>query len=34
LSEDDCAGIGNDEVYIPSAFSIKKAELEVSLVSM
>jgi hypothetical protein len=31
-SEEDSAGVKTDEVYIPSAFSIKKVEPEVSLV--
>jgi hypothetical protein len=31
LSEEDSIGMGTDEVYIPSTFSIKKAELEVGL---
>jgi hypothetical protein len=32
LSEEDSTGMKTHEVYIPSAFSIKKAEPEVSLV--
>jgi hypothetical protein len=32
LSEEDSVGMGTDEVYIPSAFSVKKAELEVGLI--
>jgi hypothetical protein len=31
-SEEDSTGIKTDEVYIPSAFSIKNAEPEVTLV--
>jgi hypothetical protein len=32
LSEDDSTGVKTDEVYIPSAFSIKKDEHSVSFV--
>jgi hypothetical protein len=33
MSEEDCVGVKTEEVYIPSAFSVKKTEPEVSLVS-
>jgi hypothetical protein len=32
MSEEDCVGMKTEEVYIPSAFSVKKTEPEVSLV--
>jgi hypothetical protein len=32
LSEEDSIGMKTDEVDIPSAFSVNKAELEVSLI--
>jgi hypothetical protein len=31
-SEEDCVGMKTEEVYIPSAFSVKKTEPQVSLV--
>jgi hypothetical protein len=33
MSEDDSIGVKTDGVYIPSAFPIKRAEPDVSLVS-